>query len=370
MAEQMVDKRAGKYELIKNDAGKVKSEGRLYYQIYIPADIARAEIAPDAGKDSLKRIYQEIGKMQGLGFYENDLVGKNRKLCQQEAVSLLRYNGVRMELTDRFSNQPLDAIKEKMALYDSLEETGDISSRKILQGGAKIGKRFFGYRKKQIWEDKEVKRVSLREHNPTSPGHVPELMRALSEFAVRKNNMDPIIKAGLLCYQFLTIMPFEEDNEIWVSILLNSFLREQGIETGYYIPFARDLLKQEDDRKDAMKQVRENADYGVWLQFFMGTVLRTLERMNNMFMELERIHKNTVSSILIEKQRELLENIVIYMEETPVFTVADIEKEFHIAYNTAAKMITILEKHDVVKEISEKQRYRIYCYEKYVQEIL
>ena len=79
MAEQMGDKRAGKYELIKNDAGKVKSEGRLYYQTYIPTDIARADIAPDAGKDSLKRIYQQIGKMQGLGFYENKFAGKNRR---------------------------------------------------------------------------------------------------------------------------------------------------------------------------------------------------------------------------------------------------------------------------------------------------
>lgn len=370
MAEQMGDKRAGKYELIKNDAGKVKSEGRLYYQTYIPTDIARVNIAPDAELDSLKRIYQQIGKMQGLGFYENKLAGKNRKLCQKEAISLLEYNGARMEMVDKFGNQPLDEIKEKLAFYDSVAKENDLNSRKILQGGVKIGKKTFSYRKKQIWEDKEVKRVSLREHNPPSPENVPGLMRALTEFVGRKSTMDPIIRAGLLCYQFLTIMPFEEDNEIWASILLNCFLREQGIGTEYYIPFGRDFLKQADDRKNAMKQVRESGDYGMWIRFFIETVSRIVERQNNMIMELERIRKETVSSILKEKQKELLENIVIYMEEIPVFTIADIEKEFHIAYNTAAKMISILEKHDVVKEISEKQRYRIYCYERYVQEIL
>ena len=53
-----------------------------------------------------------------------------------------------------------------------------------------------------------------------------------------------------------------------------------------------------------------------------------------------------------------------------MFIISDIEKKFEIAYNTAAKMVSILEKHGLVKEISKKQRYRIYCYEKYVEEIL
>ena len=93
MADQMGDKRAGKYELIKNDAGKVKSEGRLYYQTYIPVDIARVEIASNAGNDNLKRIYQEAGKMQGLGFYESNYARKNRKVYQQEAASRIECNG-------------------------------------------------------------------------------------------------------------------------------------------------------------------------------------------------------------------------------------------------------------------------------------
>lgn len=370
MADQMGDKKAGKYELIKNDAGKVKSEGRLYYQTYIPVDIAQVEITSDARGDSLKLIYREIGKMQGLGFYESNYAAKNRKLCQREAISQLEYKGIRMELADKFSNQPINEIKEKVAFYSSLEKGNGLSSQKILQGAVKMGEEIFTYRKKQIWEDKEVKRVSLREHNPPSPERVPELMKALAGFADSKSSTDPVLRAGLLCYQFLTVMPFEEGNEIWASILLNCFLREQGIGTEYYIPFGRDFMEQESDRKEAMKQVRESGDYGIWLRYFGEMTYKALARVNGMIMGLQQVHANAVSSILKEKQKELLGSIITYMEETPVFTIADVEKEFHIAYNTAAKMITILEKHGIAKEISKKQRYRIYCYEKYVQELL
>ena len=379
MADRMEENKAGKYELVKNDAEKAKTEGgRLYYQTYIPANLKHVKVAVDVESAELKQIYQEIGKMQGLAFFERNLEGKNRKLCMQEVTAMLENEGNKPELPDRFSNQPANEIKEKMNIYTFLNKENSPSVRKILQGRAQAGGKNYEYRNVQIWEDKEVKRVSLREHNPSAPKHIPELMKGLEEYSTRKDLPDPIIHAGLLCYQFLTIMPFEEDNELWAGLLINCFLREhlqqhlqqQGINTEYYIPFGRHLLDSEEERKEAMRQVRESGDYGIWLHYFVEMTGRALERTNRMIMAVEQLHKESFSSIIKEKQKELLQDIIIYMEETPVFAVADIEEAFDIAYNTAAKMINILKKHDIVREISERQRYRIFCYESYVQEIL
>lgn len=375
MADRMEESKAGKYELVKNDAEKAKAEGgRLYYQTYIPASLKHVKIAADGEGAELKQIYREIGKMQGFGFFERNLEGKNRKFCMQEVTAMLENEGNKPELPDRFSNQPANEIKEKMNIYSFLNKENSPSVRKILQGRAQAGGKNCEYRNVQIWEDKEVKRVSLREHNPSAPKHIPELMKGLEEYSTRKDLPDPIIHAGLLCYQFLTIMPFEKDNELWASLLINCFLREhlleQDIRTEYYVPFGRYLLDSEEERKEAMRQVRESGDYSIWLHYFVEMTVRALERTNRMIMAVEQLHKESFSSIIKEKQRELLQDIIIYMEETPVFAVADIEEAFDIAYNTAAKMINILKKHDIVREISERQRYRIFCYESYVQEIL
>ncbi len=375
MADRMEENKAGKYELVKNDAEKAKTEGgRLYYQTYIPASLKHVKVAADVESAELKQIYQEIGKMQGLGFFERNLEGKNRKLCMQEVTAMLENEGNKPELPDRFSNQPVNEIKEKMNIYIFLNKENSPSVRKILQGRAQAGGKNYGYRNVQVWEDKEAKRVSLREHNPSAPKHISELMKGLEEYSTRKDLPDPFIHAGLLCYQFLTIMPFEEDNELWAGLLINCFLREhlheQDIRTEYYIPFGRYLLDSEEERKEAMRQVRESGDYGIWLHYFVEMTRRALERTNRMIMAVEQLYKESFSSIIKEKQKELLQDIIIYMEETPVFAVADIEEAFDIAYNTAAKMINILKKHDIVQEISERQRYRIFCYESYVQEIL
>lgn len=165
-------------------------------------------------------------------------------------------------------------------------------------------------------------------------------------------------------------MPYEEDNEIWISILLNSFFRKQGMGSNYYIPFARYFAEQDAERKMAMRHTRESGDYAIWVRFFIHVVEMAVAKMNQAIMQLEQIHKDTLASIEKEKQKILLQDVSAFMEENPVFVIHDIEQEFHTAYNTAAKLVAILEKHDLIKEISNKQRCRVYCYERYIREIL
>ena len=378
MAEKMDGNKAGKYDLVHNEAGMAASGGRLYYQTYIPADLKQAEadrFFSDEWRDGIKRIYEEIGRQQGFCFYEKEFRQKgferrNNLLFKQEIATLLGLKNDRMELTDIFSDQPVSEIRKRLPLYEGMEEDNGAYSQKILQGKVQIGKKRFSFRNNQIWEEEKVKRISLREHNPSAPEHIAGLMKDLESYRSREEHADAIITAGLLCYQFLTIMPYQEDNEIWASLMINCFLREQGINMEYYIPFARYLSERKEDRKAVMKQVRESADYGIWMHFFLEVAADAFRNTNNMIMNLERLHCDTLSSVLKEKQKELLSNIVLYIEENPMFIIGDIEKKFEVAYNTAAKMVSILEKHGVVKEVSKKQRYRIYCYEKYVQEIL
>lgn len=378
MADKMDGNKVGKYDLIHNESGMAASGGRLYYQTYIPADLGQAEADQpfsDEWRDGIKDIYREIGKQQGFCFYEKEFRQKefgrrNNLIYRQEIATILGIKDAYAELTDIFSDQPVNEIKKRLPLYEYMERNDGPCAQEILLGKVQIGKKRFSYRSNQIWEEEKVKRISLREHNPSSPERIAELMNDLENYRSGNDQSDAIIMAGLLCYQFLTIMPYQEDNEIWASLLVNCFLREQGVELEYYIPFGRYLFERKEDRKTAMKQVRESADYGMWIRFFLEVAFYAFEHTNRMIMNLEQLHCDTLSSVLKEKQKELLTNITLYIEENPMFIIGDIEKKFEVAYNTAAKMVSILERHGVVREVSKKQRYRIYCYEKYVQMII
>lgn len=161
-------------------------------------------------------------------------------------------------------------MRKYLSFYDCMENGNIPAVKKILLGKVQEKNQKFSFREKQIWEETQIKKVSIRGYNPPAPERVSELMLDLyNHISSDSSEIDAIIKAGFLCYQFLTIMPYEENNEVWVSVLLNNFFREHGIGTDYYIPFSRYLLEKQDERKGVMQQVREECNYDVWIQFFL-----------------------------------------------------------------------------------------------------
>lgn len=374
MCDIIEENAAGRYEIIRDGIGSAKPDGRFYYRTYIPASLALIDYEQFATCELASRlgfIYKEIGIQQGLAFHESDFRGKNRQFYKQEIIALLENHDNQISLTDIFSCQMPQNIWKYLSFYDCMKNGNESTVKKILLGKVQEKNQKFLFREKQIWEEARVKRVSIRGYNPPAPERVPELMLDLYNYNSSENSeIDVIIKAGFLCYQFLTIMPYEENNEVWVSILLNSFFREQGIGTDYYVPFARYLLEKQDERKRVMQQVREECNYDVWIRFFLKILEKSYVRINQIIMQFEKIEKDAYSVISEEKTKAMLQDVIIFMENNPIFVIGDIEKNFHTAYNTAAKSVGILEKHGLIREMSNKQRYRIYTYEKYIQEIL
>lgn len=372
-AQRMGKNNAGEYEIIRNAVGLREKDSRLYYRTYIPVSLQQVDMQQfltDEWGSRLKHFYKEIGRMQGLSFYENNFKTKNIQFCKQESISVLENNEIEIQLTDVFSLRLTDDVSEKMDLYECLEKQKDHICNDIFNGNIKIKHENVTFRQNQIWGDAKFKKISFLEYNPPTPEKVPELMKELEIYWNEEIKEEPVIKAGLFTYQFLTIMPYEEDNEIWISILLNSFFKKQGMGSNYYIPFARYFAEQDAEREIAMRHTRESGDYTIWIRFFIHVVEMAVAKMNQAIMQLEQIHKDTLASIEKEKQKILLQDISAFMEENPIFVIQDIEREFHTAYNTAAKSVAILEKHGVIKEVSNKQRYRVYCYEQYLKEII
>lgn len=373
MEDIIKKKEVGKYEIIRNEERINESGSRSYYKIYIPDALIHLEdeqFLTDELSSNLNRIYKELGILQGLSFYENNLKRKNGQFYKQEIIAVFESKGVEVGLIEVFSNQMTKEISRRKSFYECIEGCEAITLKEILLGKVRVNNQSFEFRNHQIWEEEKRKEVSLHKYNPPAPKYISKLMTDLEHYVSESSGGEIMIQACLLCYQFLTILPYEEDNEIWMSILLNRFFQEQGMETHYYIPFARYLLGQDGERKRVMRQVREAGDYSVWVRFFVPIIEKAIRRTNQMIMQLEQICKDTLSSIDSERQKLLLQNILVFMEENPIFVIGDIEKNFHTAYNTAAKSVTILEKHGLIREISHKQRYRVYCYEQYIKEIL
>lgn len=148
MADKMDGNKAGKYDLVHNEAGMAASGGRLYYQTYIPADLGQAGIDQlfiDEWQDGIKRIYGEIGRQQGFCFFEREFRQKefgkrNDMLYRQEMAALLGLKDKQVELTDIFSDQPVSEIKKRLPLYEHMEKNDGPRVQEILLGRYKSGR--------------------------------------------------------------------------------------------------------------------------------------------------------------------------------------------------------------------------------------
>lgn len=127
---------AGEYEIIRNPAGVREADSRLYYRTYIPVALQQVDeqqFLTDEWGHRLKFIYREIGKMQGLGFYETDFKARNRQLYKQEIISVLENDGTVVQLTDVFSLRLSENIRKKMVIYEYMEEQKDRICGNILR---------------------------------------------------------------------------------------------------------------------------------------------------------------------------------------------------------------------------------------------
>lgn len=53
--------------------------------------------------------------------------------------------------------------------------------------------------------------------------------------------------------------------------------------------------------------------------------------------------------------------------QKPVVSVQEISDVLHISYNTATKYVKMMEELEILKQVNEQSRYRIFSYDKYLK---
>lgn len=271
----------------------------------------------------MQKIYMELGIQQGLFFYEKDYAGKNRLLYKMELKEVFGQSVSTFEL------HASEWLQHQMILYDCLEEK-NIFTREMI--GNKI-KHF------------DVENFFQGEENV-------------------------LIKLAVIVYHLISKLEDTAENMIWISVMMNNYLREESLSTKYYNAYAKNIVKKKQRIKDILQKTEKNSDLITWIEIFLGILLEGIQRTNEIIKNMILINREVDDIICKEKTKDTLSDVMFFIEKYPVFAIRDIENELGISYNTAAKNVAILEKQNIVCEISQKQRYRLYMYRRYMEELI
>lgn len=176
-----------------------------------------------------------------------------------------------------------------------------------------------------------------------------------------------LIKAALAHVQFETIHPFLDGNGRLGRLLITFLLCAEGALSEPLLYLSLYLKQNRTRYYELLQRVRMEGDWEEWLRFFLLGVEATAEQA-----------AGTARRILaiFERDRSLCETVgrsagtVLrihhFTRRNPVFTLAAVAESLKISFPTATSGIRTLEKLEIVKEVTGRDRDRVYTYSEYL----
>lgn len=193
--------------------------------------------------------------------------------------------------------------------------------------------------------------------NPPKNEAVPKLVQNLLKWINSKNakELDPILEAGIVHYEFVRIHPFVDGNGRTARILATLILYKRGFDTKQF--FCLDDYYDSD--RQAYYQALQSVDQKrlvltKWLEYFVEGVSVSIETTKERVIRLssERLRRTKKGQIaLTERQMRIVE----FINQNGKITAGDIAKMFKISRQAALKEIRKLVKLEVVTLRGEKR---------------
>ncbi|HEU4557824.1 MAG TPA: Fic family protein, partial [Longimicrobium sp.] len=203
---------------------------------------------------------------------------------------------------------------------------------------------------------------------PPSQETVHEHLGKLEMFLHDQPTRTPtLIKAALAHVQFETIHPFLDGNGRLGRLLITFLLCAEGALSEPLLYLSLYLKQNRSQYYDLLQRVRMEGDWEGWLRFFILGVETTAEQAASTARRILAIFERDRSRCeTVGRSAGSVLRIHHYTRRNPVFTLGGVVKELKMSFPTAAAGIRTLEQLNVVREVTGRERDRIYTYSDYL----
>ncbi len=203
---------------------------------------------------------------------------------------------------------------------------------------------------------------------PPPPDQVQECMAELEKFLHDKpERTSVLLKAALAHVQFETIHPFLDGNGRLGRLLITLLLVSEGVLREPLLYLSLYFKANRNTYYDLLQRVRTNGDWESWISFFMrgvretaGGAVAAAQRLAQIFKEdRERIQSlGRISGSALRVHDAL--------QQHPIQTIATAKDRTALTVPTVTAAIRSLEAAGIVRELTGKQRGRVFGYGRYL----
>ena len=215
------------------------------------------------------------------------------------------------------------------------------------------------FRKTQNWIGKPGCTLNTAKYVPAPPDQLMKTLGDLEKF-LHNETLPPLIHIALCHYQFEAIHPFLNGNGRVGRLLITLFLIYRKLLPSPLLYLSAFFEATRDEYYKQLYNVSAKGNWKEWLHYFLNgvavqssDVLSRTERINSLLTD----WKSKVKS----KTEGIAKDIVKQLVVNPYFTIKKISEDLDVAFTTAQRAISKLEDLEIISQVSEGKRGRVYC---------
>ena len=223
------------------------------------------------------------------------------------------------------------------------------------------------FRHSQNWIGGQGSTLKKARYIPPAPDDMLDAMSDLEKYINADDELDTLIQAALIHYQFETIHPFLDGNGRVGRLLITLFLMEKEILTTPALYISYFLKKNRVEYYDRMTEVRTKGNYEQWVKFFLQAIMESAEDATATIDKLIVLHDANVA--IISKLGRAAKNAILvfnYLESNPIIEIRKTAEALGITFNTVSSAVNRLVDAGILVQTSDTSRNRTFAYEAYL----
>jgi Fic family protein len=344
-----------------------------------PLDLARL-------MDRISRAGQSLGRLDGITSILPSSLLFVFMYVRKEALLSSQIEGTQSSLSDLLLFEsdetpfvPLADVKEVSNYVAAMDHglkrlnTLPLSLRLIkemhailLSDGRGSGKQPGEFRSSQNWIGGS--RPGNAVFVPPPPDRVADCLNDLETYLHDRSSYPVLIRAALAHVQFETIHPFLDGNGRLGRLLITLLLCEEKVLSEPILYLSLYLKQHRSQYYELLQRVREEGDWEAWIEFFLDGVIETAEQG---FQTAQRLRKlfEADQTIISELGRGAASALRVHSElqRSPLQSVPNLSRALGLSQPTVQKSLDYLTNAGIVREVTGKQRRRIYEYTMYLR---
>ncbi len=372
----MINKRAGK--LVTNLSGEAEYKSFLPTPLPPKLDIddEMVSLLVSANKQ-LYALESITAHIPSIKLFVSMYVRKEALLSSQIEGTQATLEDVLDPTVDKNANQNLsDVVNYIRATEYALERLNSLplcnrlirETHAVLMENVRGQERSPGeFRISQNWIGGKGSTLKNARYIPPTPSDMVECMSDLEKYINEDDDLDVLIKAALIHYQFETVHPFLDGNGRVGRLLITLFLMEKKALSSPALYISYFLKANRIEYYDRMTEVRSKGNYEQWIKFFLRAVAESAMDAIETVNVLHKLHENNIAKIqTLGRARINAEKLFEYIEQNPIVETKKTAEALSLSYNTVSAAIKNLCKLSILEINGFGVRSKTFSYSEYL----